>query len=366
MKTKHLIRLLLAQPTLCGALLAAPFDCGSTGAFGPMIITNSTTLVLPPDGIIHCTTITISGAGTLKFERNALNTPVYLLATGDVLIEGSIDVSGSYGIGNAPGLGGPGGFDGGYGGSWYAGQSEGGRGLGPGGGNDNGFATFTTYGNLLLVPLIGGSGGAGTSGTPGPGGSGGGGALLIASNTRIVVSGSLVSIAGSGCNTPVGSGGAIRLVSPVVTGAGLITVEGVPACHMGGNPGRIRIDCQDHRAYLSLTVRGLASRGNRMFVFPAVIPSLDIIELAGQSIPEGTNNAVQLELPEGASTNQTVRVQARNYTNDVPIRVVVTPRSGPSAQFDAIISQASGNPPSINVPVVIPAGSISQIHVWNR
>lgn len=103
-----------------------------------------------------------------------------------------------------------------------------------------------------------------------------------------------------------------------------------------------------------------------MFVFPTVIARLDIVEVAGQSIPEGTNNAVQLELPEGASTNQTVTVQARNYTNDVPIRVVVTPQHGPSAQFDAVISLASGNPPSTNMPIVIPSGSICQIHVWNR
>jgi hypothetical protein len=103
-----------------------------------------------------------------------------------------------------------------------------------------------------------------------------------------------------------------------------------------------------------------------MFVFPAVVPRLDILSVAGQTIPEGTNNAVQLELPEGASTNQTVTVQARNFTNDVPIRVVVTPRNGPSGKFDAVISLASGNPPSTNVPVVIPAGSVCQIHVWNR
>jgi len=59
-------------------------------------------------------------------------------------------------------------------------------------------------------------------------------------------------------------------------------------------------------------------------------------------------------------------VQARNFTNDVPIRVVVTPESGPSAQFDAIISQGSGNPPSTNVNVIIPAGSVCQIHAWTR
>ena len=38
------------------------------------------------------------------------------------------------------------------------------------------FDNTNTYGNLLLVPLIGGSGGAGQDGAPGGAGGGGGGA----------------------------------------------------------------------------------------------------------------------------------------------------------------------------------------------
>ena len=79
-----------------------------------------------------------------------------------------------------------------------------------------------------------------------------------------------------------------------------------------------------------------------MIVFPTVIPALDIIEVGGQPIAEGTNNAAVIELAVGAPTNQTVKVQARNFTNDVPIRVVVTPESGPRGEFDAVILQASG------------------------
>jgi hypothetical protein len=74
-----------------------------------------------------------------------------------------------------------------------------------------------------------------------------------------------------------------------------------------------------------------------MIVFPAVIPALDIIEVGGQAIATGTNNAVTIELAVGVSTNQTVRVQARNFTNDVPIRVVVTPENGLRGEFDATI-----------------------------
>jgi hypothetical protein len=160
----------------------------------------------------------------------------------------------------------------------------------------------------------------------------------------------------------------VRVVAPVVTGSGTLSAN--RGFDYGGNPksayGRIRIDCQDNLSYRTLRVTGFSSRGTRMVVFSTNAPRLDIIEVAGQAIPEGTNNAVQFVLPAEASTNQTVTVQARNFTNDVPIRVVITPENGPSSSFDAVILQASGNPPSATVPVIIPAGSVCQINAWTR
>jgi hypothetical protein len=393
MKITHIIPFLVLPALLGSAPFAAAFDCGSTGAYGPMNITNDTTLQLPPDGIFHCTTITVAQGATLRFTNNALNTPVYLLATGDVVVSGTIDVSGMPSNGNAPGKGGPGGFDGGYGGAYLVGQSRAGDGFGPGGGrNFSGpgggtymyawrcaaFATPPTgpegnintncYGNLLLSPLIGGSGSAGSDGTPGVGGAGGGGAILIASNSRIVVHGAVKALAGAGgadcgyCYS--GSGGSVRLLAPVVAGAGSLIAAGNV---WGGSAwGRIRTDCLDNQQYLSLNMVAVASRGSRMSVFPTNAPTLDIIEVAGNPIVQGTNNAAVFELPTGASTNQTVKVQAENFTGDVPIRVVVTPEHGSRGEFDATILPASGNPPFAVVPVIIPAGSICRIHAWTR
>lgn len=192
-------------------LHADPFDCGSTGANGAMNSTSNTTLQLPPDGVFHCTTITIAPGATLTFSRNSLNTPVYLLATGDVVVNGTIDVSGTAPSGNQPGRGGPGGFDGGYGGAYVVGWDQGGDGLGPGGGAtrppwENQFGVYAVskergnsnvYGNTLLVPLVGGSGSAGTDGAPGKAGAGGGGAVLVASNSRIEVNGAVRASGGS-------------------------------------------------------------------------------------------------------------------------------------------------------------------------
>src|SRR5688572_26837161 len=168
---------------------AQGFASGSDGSFGAMNITTNTTLDLPANGTYNCTTITVAQGATLRFRRNPLNTPVTLLAQGDVIIDGTIDVSGSATGGNfAGGLGGPGGFDGGPGGFSTVSQTlPGGAGLGPGGGlsgiadlgspNSAGGGAFgsrsaewldsrdgQTYGSLLLIPLIGGSGGGGLDG----------------------------------------------------------------------------------------------------------------------------------------------------------------------------------------------------------
>lgn len=77
---RHLLALLLALGLPFWLRAADPFTSGSTGAYGEMNITANTTLALPPDGIFHCTTINVASGATLRFNRNALNTPVYLLA----------------------------------------------------------------------------------------------------------------------------------------------------------------------------------------------------------------------------------------------------------------------------------------------
>jgi len=234
-------QLLAAAVALCLAtdrLGAQAFTSGSTGTDGVLEVTASdVTVNLPPEGILNYTTINIAAGRTLRFTPNALNTPVYLLASGDITIAGTIHLDGSRGNGVSGGLPGPGGFAGGNPGS--AG-TEPGDGHGPGGGKAGlnsgtadgagagGFATKSaagsstrhggTYGSALLLPLVGGAGGGGTVGTPGNGGGGGGGALLLASTTRITLSGIVradgANIASGAFN--FGSGGAIRLVAPLV------------------------------------------------------------------------------------------------------------------------------------------------------
>src|SRR2546425_725447 len=140
---------------------AQTFSSGSTGvdgAFSPT--TNPTTLMVPPSGVFNFTTINVPSNVSVKFTRNASNTPVTMLATGNVTIAGIIDVRGGDGgssrtfgtvVGSNGGAGGPGGFDGGSGAPAVV-STTGGSGLGPGGG----------------------------SGSTGPSGGGGGGGYVVA------------------------------------------------------------------------------------------------------------------------------------------------------------------------------------------
>jgi len=241
------------------AVSAAWLSDGSDGAFNP---TGSMTLDLPEDGIFNYTTINIPSNVTVKFRKNSLDTPVYLLATGNVNISGVIDISAG-GVSLAdlsnPNLGyirpattsasGPGGGTGGLAGLGDSGctgsdcrNATAGAGLSPGlpgptptsvypkvygiAGGAGGMATpglgATLYGTGVSgspsipypVLLTGGSGGGGGSGwqffgvqLSGGNGGGGGGALLIETPDAITLSGSLLTLGANGGWSFANSGG---------------------------------------------------------------------------------------------------------------------------------------------------------------
>ena len=76
---------------------AQTFNSGSTGADGAFNPIANTTLTLPPSGIFNFTTVMIPSGVTVRFTPNAANTPVTLLATGNVSIAGTIDISAANG-----------------------------------------------------------------------------------------------------------------------------------------------------------------------------------------------------------------------------------------------------------------------------
>ncbi|MBN9693482.1 MAG: hypothetical protein J0M24_24820 [Verrucomicrobia bacterium] len=353
---------------------AQAFDSGSNGSYGAITVPNNTTttLELPPDGILHCTTVTLGNNSTLQFTPNALNTPVFILAQGDVAVgfNSSITVSGASASGAIGGKGGPGGFDGGMGGFGpSAPANRGGDGYGPGRGiNVEGkrFAAHANvedsntnvYGNALVMPLIGGSGGAGSNGNPGQGGGGGGGALLIASSTSIVLNGSIFASPGVGVG--YGSGGSVRLIAPTGGGSG-----GIQTGTFGRGLGRIRIDTTNPLAFRNLSYSGRTTRGKQMTVFPPVASSLHFVEVAGQTIPVGAPAAVTVTLPVGAPLTQTVKLRAQGFTGEVPVRLVVTPEHSPSTEVDLVLN-AAANPPELTTQITLTVGEPTRVEAWTR
>lgn len=371
--------MLITALGLAGPLYGQSFDAGSDGSLGDVVITNNTTLNLPPDGKLHFRNLTVNSGATLSFNRNVRNTPVFILSQSNVVVNGTINVDGGAQTLNTGGLAGPGGFDGGKPG--FGAEVPPGDGYGPGGGHGGvdsctdaangalgaGHGTRRSafsgslYGNTLLIPLVGGSGGGGVANNPSGGGGGGGGAVLIAANNRVAVTGSILARGGGGggCING-GSGGAIRLVSFKVEGAGSLNVN------FGGNAGqgRVRVDTVI-RSALNFSITGVSSIGGNLLVFPPTVPTLTVTEAAGNTVTNGSG-PVTFVLPFGSTTNRTIRIQAQDFARSVPIRVTLTPDSGAQRVFDANVDNSSLNPVVVDVPVTVPINTLVTVHCWTR
>jgi len=374
---------------------ATGFNSGSTGADGAFSPTSSVTLTLPPDGKFNYTTINIPGGVTVTFTRNSLNTPVYLLATGDVTITGRIDVSGGNGGGTdatLQGRGGPGGGDGGRGGTTPS--VAGGDGLGPGGGRggaDDGVKAIggggggyllagsnslnagsgvpgsggPAYGSGWLQPLVGGSGGGGGSGSSSPlglgggGGGGGGGAILIASTGTIAGSGIVFANGGSGASggsssgTPRcdssgggGSGGAVHMLATAITWqTGNAVVSGGGG---GGNQCTNSAGGAGARGYTKFEVE----LGGTLDVSSG--PTLSITKVAGISAPATLTGYNDITIPTSTPNPVTVELAATGIPTGGTISVTVSPATGNSVAVTSTplagTLAASAATAQINVP----------------
>ena len=131
--------------------------------------------------------------------------------------------------------------------------------------------------------------------------------------------------------------------------------------------GRIRVDAVDRRQLnLTFTPIRSVSVGVLMTVFPQPTPRLDVLQVAGQDIPEGTVPANTFILPVGLSAEQTIRVQARNFQGLLTVVVRLIPENGSPVEFEGQIDMNSGNPASSDIPVVFPLNIGVNIQVWSK
>jgi len=315
------------------------------------------------DNIFNFTTINIPAGTTVNLTSTLLrNKPVIWLSQGAVTIAGTLNLNGdsapnleSYGVDwidyRVPTLGGPGGFPGGVG---ARPGSPAFPGLGPGGAPvqtspscpSGGYGSFasagygtpagSTYGNIQLVPLIGGSGGSGgcvaasdtaTDAAGGTGG-GGGGAIRIVSSTSISVTGLISAVGGNGGQGRSGgapggggAGGAIHLIAPTITGNGTLYAYGA-----GGATGY---------GYIALnaannTFTGSDTAGDVVpTIRPLVAPPLPTFASVPTVTITSVNEVSVAQPPQGAFETPDVTINSANAVTiaiaavGVPIGTVV-------------------------------------------
>jgi hypothetical protein len=371
--------------------VAFGFSSGSTGALGALNPSTNTVVQLPADGILNYTTVNIPTGVTVTFQKNAANTPVSLLATGDVTIAGTISVNGIDGNTMWPGTGGPGGFDGGIGGnvslpggmgfgpgagnpgavstnttSYPGGSGGGGAGFGTAGGNGSSNGTYAiggtgggTYGNVKIVPMLGGSSGGGGAGATGSlthrGGAGGGGAgsILIASSGTITISGSITANGGKGGNSSGtyggsgggGSGGAIKLMANTISGEGTILVNGAVAgtgsSYPGGAGGNGMIRFEANTVTRAANTTPPYTYDYPGTVFVANVPTLAITSIGGLNVPAGPTGrygSPDVTLPSTTTNPVTVNIAATSIPTGTTVTVTAAPEYGASTSGTGTLS----------------------------
>jgi hypothetical protein len=331
---------------------------------------NTMEIPLPDDGVLVFDSINlverppyVGGYGlTVRFVRNAGNTPVTILVKGDVNIAQYVTltvaadngVSGSTNALGKGGLGGNGGFRGGDGGYQLVNFGLiGGAGLGPGGGaggtntyyNGGHGAGATFLGAPDLLPLVGGSGGGGgastdiAAGCAGGGGGGGGGALLIAANGTITITGQIVADGGSGgtwgnasCASGGGggAGGAVRLLATTIGGTGLVYARaGGSYSSTAAQEGSIRLEALNNNLTVGNTTPLAARAAGPGPVVNPITPTVAITSVGGQAVPQPPQGGVgNVDLVLAAPGATDIALSTSGVPTGTTVNVTVKPRVG--------------------------------------
>jgi hypothetical protein len=388
------------------------FVSGSTGADGELAPTANQTIQLPESGVFNFTNVNVPSGVTVKFIPNSQNTPVTILATGNVTITGSIVVDGDPGLSTGMGgKGGPGGGGGGAGGLMidnFAGITGDGRGGGGGGGTNitgttnwgggggggyglagsNGASNGNSnaligqggpaYGTSSLLPLLGGSGGGGgaasSSNNRGGAGGGGGGAILIASSGTLTLSGTISARGGNGVTINVGggggagAGGAIRLIANTLVGTGSLDVRGGTAGSIvftgspGGSGGRgfLRAETYDYSTFNPNTN---STPINITLPNPVSVPAnpmLRISTIAGVTVPVNAKGSLQgapdVVLPGALANPVEIQIEAANVPVDQVVQVTITPPNGTRTTYQSTALTGTNSTSTATASISLPAG----------
>jgi hypothetical protein len=355
---------------------------GSDGAFNP---TSDVTIDMPsrPDGIYQYSSVNIPSGVNVTFTPNAKNTPVVWLVQGACIVSGVIDVSGQTATAGGPGAGGPGGWSGGIGGtSATPGQGPGGGDVGYTaqssaayyGGSYGGLGSTVPpgspklYGNVFLLPLLGGSGGGGAQGSGSISGypaGGGGGALLIVASDQIQITGSIRSNGGAGYQAgysgAAGSGGAIRLICSTVTGSGSVSAGGGGGNYWGGGGGSGRIRFDVYQNNFTGSKSGIFTQGFQPIILPVANQGiqLGIASIGGVAVAGSLGGVLanpDVIIPALQSNPINVVVNCTNVPLNTDIIIKVHPASGADVTATAKNTVGTNAASTASIPVSMPRG----------
>lgn len=308
--------------------------------------------------VFKYTEVNIPSGVTVRFANHPSGAPVVWLVQGNVTIAGSVNLNGEDGPPHAGVLSsaGPGGF---RGGSGVMTQTPASAGFGPGGGSYYEGKGNYNYGNIQIVPLIGGSGGAGGDyfgGTRDCGGAGG--AILIAAAGTVTVNGSIAADSGWSPDVAGSSGGAVRIIANTLAGtaAGRLSAVGSAS----GGAGRIRVEANTVTfAGASQPVASIATPASPPLIWPpAASPTIRIIRVGDQDVsadPRASFDFPSQDVTLSTTSTVSVRIAATNVPTDWNVVLRVVPRVGQDFTANATLvsgdATASEWEAQINAPV---------------
>lgn len=309
--------------------------------------------------------VNIPSGVTVSFANHPSGAPVVWLVQNNVTISGAVNLNGEnasphQGI---PSRAGPGGF---RGGSGPISQTAASGGYGPGGGayyeGAGSYGTGSsapTYGNVQIVPLIGGSGGSGGDYFGNTRDSGaGGGAILIAASGTVTANGSVNANGGATNDTGGPSGGAVRIIASTFAGNNNGVLSAVGSSN--GGAGRIRIEANAVTfTGASQPVASIAVPASPPLIWPPdTAPTIRITkvgEVDAPADPSASFDFPNQDVTLSTITPVSVRIEAQNMPTDWTVVLRVVPRVGQDFRTNAAL--VSGDASSsvweaqINAPV---------------
>jgi hypothetical protein len=216
------------------------------------------------------------------------------------------------------------------------------------------------------------------------GGGGGGGAIVIASSTRIIVTATgrinanggsgLTGVGGTAFHAGGGSGGAIRLVAPEVTGTGELSALGGSGAG-GGAPagsGLIRIESftpaitggANPPATISAAPGPVTVAGNAALTSLPTLTISSVGGVAAPATPGGSYTTADVSLPSGTTNPITVTLAVANVPVGTVFTVKLLPKFGNPTTVASTASAGTFATSTATASVTFPSGQVSVLNAF--